>query len=538
MAYTSDQEPSGLSTVSTLENNDTVIIGDTSDSNEVVKTISWTNMKTLITSLIEGLTSYYNKTTDTLDDINTGTTNKHFTATDEAKLDAIEANATADQTGAEIKTAYEAEADTNAFTDAEKTKLGTVETNADATDETNVRAAGAPIVSSGAGAPSSTPTALGDIYIDTTNDNAYVAVGTASSADWEISNDGAGGGISDGDKGDVTVSNSGDTWTIDDEAVTNAKLAHVATDTIKGRTTAGTGDVEDMTPAQVRTMLNVEDGATADQTGAEIKTAYEGEADTNAFTDAEQTKLSGIETGATADQTGAEIKTAYEGEADTNAFTDAEQTKLAGIATGAEVNPDVVSQAEAEAGTATTERIFTAQRVAQAIAALADIAAATTSVAGKIKKATSSTINTGTADDEAVTPDALAASNLGTRYYQIRVFAKGTDVATGDDAVGAIHVPAAFDGMNLVSVHAEVDTAGTTGTTDIQIHNVDNALDMLSTKLTIDSGETGSDTAATAAVINASNDHVNTNDVLRIDIDAVSTTAPQGLLVTFGFQLP
>ena len=49
-------------------------------------------------------------------------------------------------------------------------------------------------------------------------------------------------------------------------------------------------------------------------------------------------KLDGIETGATADQTGAEIKTAYEGEADTNAFTDAEQTKLSGIEAGATVN--------------------------------------------------------------------------------------------------------------------------------------------------------------------------------------------------------
>ena len=72
-----------------------------------------------------------------------------------------------------------------------------------------------------------------------------------------------------------------------------------------------------------------EDGATADQTGAEIKTAYELEADTNAFTDAELAKLAGIEDGATADQTGAEIKTAYELEADTNAFTDAEKATLA-----------------------------------------------------------------------------------------------------------------------------------------------------------------------------------------------------------------
>ena len=42
-------------------------------------------------------------------------------------------------------------------------------------------------------------------------------------------------------------------------------------------------------------MAGIEDGATADQTGAEIKTAYELEADTNAFTDAEKATLAGIE---------------------------------------------------------------------------------------------------------------------------------------------------------------------------------------------------------------------------------------------------
>lgn len=86
------------------------------------------------------------------------------------------------------------------------------------------------------------------------------------------------------------------------------------------------------------------------------------------------------------------------------------------------------------------------------------------------------------------------------------------------------------------TAHAEVITAGTTGTTDIQIYNVDNAVDMLSTKLTIDSAETGSDTAATAAVINTSNDDVDENDVIRIDVDAVSTTPAVGLIVTLGFD--
>ena len=113
----------------------------------------------------------------------------------------------------------------------------------------------------------------------------------------------------------------------------------------------------------------------------------------------------------------------------------------------------------------------------------------------------------------------------------------GTDVATGDNAV-FFHVPSHMNGMDLVEVHAEVTTAGTTGTTDIQIHNATQAADMLSTKLTIDSAETGSDTAAAAAVIDTANDDIATNDVIRVDVDAISTTAPKGLVVTLVFELP
>ncbi|ADE38613.1 beta strand repeat-containing protein [Candidatus Puniceispirillum marinum] len=54
----------------------------------------------------------------------------------------------------------------------------------------------------------------------------------------------------------------------------------------------------------------IEASATADQTAAQIKTAYESNSDTNAFTDADHTKLDGIEASATADQTASEILTA------------------------------------------------------------------------------------------------------------------------------------------------------------------------------------------------------------------------------------
>mgnify|MGYP000041010429 CR=1 FL=1 len=77
-----------------------------------------------------------------------GLTTNDFTDADHSKLNGIEANATADQTGAEIKSAYEAVADTNAFTDAEKTKLSGIETSADVTDTANVTSAGAAMLAS------------------------------------------------------------------------------------------------------------------------------------------------------------------------------------------------------------------------------------------------------------------------------------------------------------------------------------------------------------------------------------------------------
>jgi hypothetical protein len=77
-----------------------------------------------------------------------GLTTNDFTDADHSKLNGIEANATADQTGAEIKSAYEAVADTNAYTDAEKTKLSGIEASADVTDTANVTSAGAAMLAS------------------------------------------------------------------------------------------------------------------------------------------------------------------------------------------------------------------------------------------------------------------------------------------------------------------------------------------------------------------------------------------------------
>lgn len=72
--------------------------------------------------------------------------------------------------------------------------------------------------------------------------------------------------VADGDKGDITVSSSGTAWAIDSNVVSNAKLADVATQTIKGRTTAASGDPEDLTAAQAAAVVQG-DGLTTDLCG-------------------------------------------------------------------------------------------------------------------------------------------------------------------------------------------------------------------------------------------------------------------------------
>ena len=70
------------------------------------------------------------------------------------------------------------------------------------------------------------------------------------------------GVVSDGDKGDLTVSSTGTVWTVDNDIITYAKLQNVsATSRILGRITAGAGDVEELTQANVLTLINVEAGA-------------------------------------------------------------------------------------------------------------------------------------------------------------------------------------------------------------------------------------------------------------------------------------
>ena len=113
--------------------------------------------------------------------------------------------------------------------------------------------------------PSSSDLVLGELAIRTDSGKIFLKKDDGSVA--EVS---GGGGVDDGDKGDITVSSSGATWTIDNDAVTYAKIQNVsATDRLLGRDSSGAGVIEEISPSSVRTMLGLATSATTDTTNAD-----------------------------------------------------------------------------------------------------------------------------------------------------------------------------------------------------------------------------------------------------------------------------
>ena len=127
----------------------------------------------------------------------------------------------------------------------------------------------------------------------------------------------------------------------------------------------------------------------------------------------------------------------------------------------------------------------------------------------------------------------LGSVATGNHAVQVYVVDGATALTTGDGKAYFM-VPAALNGLNLTAAHAAVVGASTSGTPTVQIHNLTDAVDMLSTRITIDTSERTSYTAATAPVIDGTHDDVATGDILRIDIDVTGDAT--GLIVYMEFS--
>lgn len=113
-----------------------------------------------------------------------------------------------------------------------------------------------------------------------------------------------------------------------------------------------------------------------------------------------------------------------------------------------------------------------------------------------------------------------------TRFVLYRIVPPTTDTTVANVVGGDFVMP--FAGF-VTSVGATVDTAGVTGTTTIDINK--NAVTILKTKITIDSAEKTSRTAATPSIVDATVRTFEVGDIFTFDVDTISTTAAKGLTV-------
>lgn len=233
----------------------------------------------------------------------TETTNeKYVTDAQKTIIDNTSGTNTGDETAATIKTKYESNADTNAYTDSEKTKLSGLESSKFLGEFVSLVALQTAFPSPSIGSYAYVDTGAGqdvEKYLWDSTDSQYVL-----------------------QQGSTT-----------EETPASIKS--------KYESNANTNAFTDTEKATLADQSGVNTG---DETPATIKTKYESNSNTNAFTDSEQTNLGNQSNTNTGDETAASVKTKYESNSDTNAFTDSEKINLAdqsGINTGNETTASI-----------------------------------------------------------------------------------------------------------------------------------------------------------------------------------------------------
>jgi len=146
--------------------------------------------------------------------------------------------------------------------------------------------------------------------------------------------------------------------------------------------------------------------------------------------------------------------------------------------------------------------------------------------------ASSSQVNSGSSLITIISPSALSQSNYGISTVDVQL--NDATALSGTESC-YIRIPLKIDGFSLINVAASSGSS-TSGSPQFDVYS--GSTTMLSTKITIDQGETDSSTATTQPVIDSGEKIVSTGDRIKISTDETNFgTDVIGAVVELNFKL-
>lgn len=329
---------------------------------------------------------------------------------------------------------------------------------------------------------------------------------------------GSGGGVADGDKGDITVSSSGSVWTIDNNAVTNAKINDVAWSKITGAPSFLTTESDPVFSGSDAATIDATDISNWNDAWAFRVESLTDDGNSVVKVNNSDPANPKIEYTSENIQIGMSQVTNLTHLLDGKQPADNDLLEIAGITPA---NDDIIQHKAGAWTNRSMSQLKTDLALSKSDVGLSNV----DNTSDATKNAATATLTNKTIDgDDNTLQDIPFTALKGIEEHMIVAISdETTDLTTGTAKV-TFRMPYA---AMITAVRASLSTESSSGDPTFDIN--EDRISILSTKLTIDVNERTSMTAATSAVI--SDPNIDDDAEITIDVD-VSGTGAKGAKIT------